>query len=225
MSLKRYYGPKGSYLEEHKEYFSLKQLKKDVDFLIKALRLKKKDKILDIACGNGRHTIELKKRGYDVDGLDFSNYLIRIAKKQAKKENLETNFYTQDIHKINLEKKYNKVFLFFSEFGVFDAGKALKNIAKIMEKNGLFFLDCDNIFRVIGYLKENPKAPYKFDFTKMELKAGGEHSGKGVRYYTFPELKKMFNGNSLLVFSVYGNYDMEKLNINSQRMIVVGKKK
>ncbi len=225
MSLKQYYGPKGSYLEEHKEYFSLEQLKKDVDFLIKTLKLKKKDRILDIACGNGRHAIDLKKRGYNVDGLDFSSYLIGVAKKEALKENLEMNFYTQDIHKINLEKKYNKIFLFFSEFGVFDADKALKNITKIMEKNGLFFLDCDNTFRVINYLKENPKAPYKFDFIKMELMAGGEHGNKGVRYYTFPELKKMFNDNDLLVSSVYGNYDMEKLNINSRRMIIIGKKK
>jgi len=225
MSLKQYYGPKGSYLKEHKEYFSLEQLKKDVEFLIKALKLKKKDKILDIACGNGRHTIELKKRGYNVDGLDFSSYLIGVAQKQAKKENIEIHFYTQDIHKINLEKKYNKIFLFFSEFGVFDADKALKNIAKIMEKNGLFFLDCDNIFRIINYLKENPKAPYKFDFIKMELIASGEHNKKRLRYYTFPELKKMFNDNNLLVSSVYGNYDMEKLNINSRRIIIIGKKK
>jgi ubiquinone/menaquinone biosynthesis C-methylase UbiE len=224
MGLKQYYGPKGSYLEEHKEYFSPKRLQKDADFLVKALKLKKGDKILDIACGNGRHSIELKKRGYNVDGLDFSSYLVSVAKKQAEKENLKMNFYAQDIHKINLEKKYNKIYLFFSEFGVFDADKALKNISKIMKKNGLLFLDCDNIFRVVNYLKENSQAPYKFDFIKMELIAGKEHSGKGVRYYTFSELEKMLKDNNFLVSTVYGNYDMEKLNINSQRMIVVGKK-
>lgn len=225
MGLKQYYGPKGSYLKEHKEYFSSKQLKKDVDFLVKALKLKKKDKILDIACGNGRHSIELKKRGFNVDGLDFSSYLIGIAQKQADREGLKMNFYTYDIHKINLEKKYNKVYLFFSEFGIFDANKALKSISKITEKNGLLFLDCDNIFRVINYLKENPRAPYKFDFIKMELIAGKEHNGKGVKYYTFPELKKMLKDNNFFISSVYGNYNMDKLNINSQRIIVVGKKK
>lgn len=225
MSLRRYYGPTGSYLEEHKEYFSPKQLRKDVNFLVNALKLKKKDRILDIACGNGRHTIELKKRGYNVNGLDFSSYLIRIAKKQAKKENIEINFYAQDIHNINLKKKYNKIFLFFSEFGMFDAIKVLKNITKITEKNGLFFLDCDNIFRVIDYLRKNPKSPYKFDFIKMELRASGERGNKRVRYYTFPELKRIFNNNNLLITSVYGNYDKEKLNINSQRIIIIGKKK
>lgn len=224
MSLKQYYGSKGSYLKEHKEYFSSKQLKKDVDFLVKSLKLKKGDKILDIACGNGRHTIELKKRGYDIDGLDFSGYLIRVAQKQAEQENLEINFYTQDIHKIDLKKKYNKIFLFFSDLRMLDIDQALRNITKIMEENGMFLLDCDNVFRVISYLKENPKAPYKFDFIKMELTVDRDHHNKGVRYYTFPELKRMFIDNNLFVSSVYGNYDTKKLNINSRRMIIVGKK-
>lgn len=225
MSLKRYYGSRGSYLEEHKEYFSQEQLQKDIDFLIKALKLKKGDKILDVACGNGRHAIELKKRGYNIEGLDFSSYLIGVAKKQAKQENLEMNFYKQDIHKINLNKKYNKIFLFFSEFGMFDSDKVLKNIAKIMEKNGLFLLDCDNIFRVVGYLREHPESPYKFDFIKMELRTSGEHGYRGVKYYTLPELKRIFNNNSLFVSSIYGSYDMEKLSINSKRIIIIGKKK
>lgn len=224
MSLKQYYGSKGSYLEEHKEYFSLKQLKKDTDFLIKALKLKKGDKILDIACGNGRHTIELKKRGYNADGLDFSNYLIKVAKKHAKQENLEINFFIQDIHKLNLKKKYNKIFLFFSDLRMIEPDETLKNIIKILEKNGMFLLDCDNVFRVISYLKENPKAPYRFDFTKMELIVNKDHNNKGVRYYTFPEFKKKFSDNNLSISSVYGNYNMEKLNINSRRLIIIGKK-
>ncbi len=225
MSLKQYYGLKGSYLNEHKEYFSPKQLKKDIDFLIKALKLKKEDRILDIACGNGRHTIELKKQGYNIDGLDFSGYLIGVAKKQAKRENLEINFYKQDMHKLDLKKKYNKIFLFFSDLRMLNVDKVFKNIAKIMEKNGVFLLDCYNVFRVISYLKKNPKAPYKFDFIKMELRASGEHGDKGVKYYTFTELKRIFNKNNLFVSSVYGNYDKEKLNINSRRIIIIGKKK
>jgi ubiquinone/menaquinone biosynthesis C-methylase UbiE len=225
MSLRRYYGPKGPYLKEHKEYFTPEQLQKDVNFLIKALRLKKKDKILDIACGNGRHTIELKKRGYNIDGLDFSGYLIRIARKRAKQENLEINFYTQDMHKINLKKKYDKIFLFFSDFRTLDADEVLKNVTKIMEKKGMFLLDCDNVFRVIAYLKENSKAPYKFDFIKMELLTDRDCGNKGVRYYTFPEFKRMFDNNNLFILSIYGNYDMEKLDINSQRIIIIGNKK
>lgn len=221
---KRYYGSRGKYLKEHKTYFSEKQLQNDVAFLIDALNLKKKDKILDLACGHGRHTIELKKRGFDIDGLDFSDYLLKIAKDRAKQEDLQIKFYKQDIHNMNLKTKYDKVFLFFSDFELFDANKALKNVSKILKINGLFLLDCDNVFRLIRYLKEHPKFPDKFDFNNMELKGKQKDSQEVRRYYIAPELKNLFQNNGLKVVSIYGNYAKDDLDANSKRIILIGKK-
>ena len=203
MDFKKYYSAKGDYLKEHKNYFSKKQLQKDVNFIIDVLNLDKKDKILDLACGHGRHTIELKKH--------------------SKQEGLQINFYKQDIKKINLKTKYNKAFLFFSEFGLFDVEKVLKNVTKILKTNGLFLLDCDNVFRLIQYLIKHPRALYQFDFINMELKEKQKNS-KGVRYYVVPELRKLFNDHKLKVISIYGNYKKQKLNIGSKRIILIGKK-
>jgi len=223
MDFKKYYSAKGDYLKEHKNYFSKKQLQKDVNFIIDVLNLDKKDKILDLACGHGRHTIELKKRGFNIDGLDLSDYLLKIAKKHSKQEGLQINFYKQDIKKINLKTKYNKAFLFFSEFDLFDVEKVLKNVTKILKTNGLFLLDCDNVFRLIQYLIKHPRALYQFDFINMELKEKQKNS-KGVRYYVVPELRKLFNDHKLKVISIYGNYKKQKLNIGSKRIILIGKK-
>lgn len=223
MDRKKYYSSRGRYLEEHKNYFSQKQLQKDVGFLIDVLNLKKKDKILDLACGHGRHILELKKRGYNIEGLDFSSYLLKIARNTAQRANLQIKFYKQDIHNINLKIKYDKIFLFFSEFGLFDADKVLKNISKVLKTNGLFLLDCDNVFRLIQYLIKHHNTPYKFDFTNMELREKQKNS-QGVRYYIVPELKTLFQNNGLKIISIYGNYAKESLNINSKRIVLVGKK-
>ena len=223
MNLKKYYGTQGKYLKEHNNYFSKKQLQKDVSFLVDVLNLKKKDKILDLACGHGRHTIELKKRGFDIDGLDFSNYLLKVAQKNAIQENLQLNFYKQNIHNIKLKTKYDKAFLFFSEFGLFNPEIVLNNVAKILKTNGLFLLDCDNVFRLIKYLLKNPKAPYKFDFANMELKEKQKNK-HGVRYYTVPELKKLFEHEKLKTTAIYGNYLKDGLDVNSKRIIIIGKK-
>ncbi|MEA2089060.1 MAG: methyltransferase domain-containing protein [Patescibacteria group bacterium] len=223
MNLKKYYSSRGKYLKEHKNYFSEEQLQKDVNFLIDVLNLKKKDKILDLACGHGRHTIELKKRGFDIDGLDFSGHLLNVAKEKSKQERLQINFYNQDIHNINLKVKYDKIFLFFSEFGLFDANKVLKNVSKILKINGLFLLDCDNVFRLIQYLIKHPKAPYNFDFNNMELKEKQKNS-PNIRYYVVPELKNFFQNNGFKVIIAYGDYKKNGLDINSKRIILVGKK-
>jgi len=221
--MKKYYGLGGKYLEEHKSYFSKRQLQKDIHFLIDVLKLKKEDKILDLACGHGRHAIELKKRNFNVDGLDLSDYLLSISKKNAEQKKLQIKFYKQDIHNINLKMKYDKIFLFFSEFGLFDADKALKNISKILKIGGLFLLDYDNIFRLIQYIKKHPESSYKFDFSNMELKKEEKNSPR-IKYYTIPELKEILKVNKLKVISIYGNYEKDDLDINSKRNIIISKK-
>lgn len=223
MDLKKYYGSKGKYLDEHKDYFSNDQLKDDVNFLIEALLLKKSDKILDLACGHGRHTIELKKMGFNIDGLDFSDHLLHHAKNNSTLENLQIKFYKQNIHNIKLKTKYDKIFLFFSEFGLFEAEKVLNNVSKLLKKNGLFLLDTDNLFRLFQYLIKNPKSRYSFDFNNMLLKEKN-NSGLGVRYYTPKELNDLFIESKLKSISVYGNYKKEELGVDSKRIILVGKK-
>ncbi len=223
MNLKKYYGSEGDYLKEHKEYLSAEQLNKDTAFLEDVLKLKKNDKVLDLGCGNGRHTIELNKKGYDVDGLDFSSHLLSIAKKDAKQEGLNIDFYKQDFNKINLKTKYDKVFLFFPDFRALNLNKLLEGVIGILNKGGLFLLDYDNVFRLVRYLQKNPNSEFEFDFEKMEFNEKGE-KGKGVRYYISTELEKLFDDSGLKVLSVYGNYNEEKLDLNSKRIILVGKK-
>ena len=59
---------------------------RQVDFLIKQLQLKGTEKILDLACGFGRHSLEFARRGYDVTGIDITPAYIDYANEQAKKK-------------------------------------------------------------------------------------------------------------------------------------------
>lgn len=210
-------------MDEHKDYFSSGQLQEDVGFLIDVLGLKKEDDVLDLCCGHGRHSIELRKRGYRVDGLDFSGHLLKLAGKNAEEEGLQVNFYQQDVHSMKLEKKYDKIFMFFSEFGLFDAEKVLENVGKTLRAGGLFLLDCDNVFRLVQYLKDNHEAPFDFDFVNMRLKEKGDE-GADVRYYIVPELRELFVKHGLEIVSIYGDYMKSSLSLNSKRIVMVGKK-
>ena len=113
--------------------------------------------------------------------------------------------------------------MFFSEFGLFDANKVLENVSKILKINGLFLLDGDNVFRLIQYLIKHPRSPYKFDFVDMELREKRKDD-QGSRYYVVPELKTLFQDYGFKVMSIYGDYQKNSLDINSKRIILVGKK-
>lgn len=219
--MNKYYGENGSYLKDNKDYFTKKQLDTDVSFLRRALSFKKTDKILDLACGDGRHTLELKKKGFDIEGLDFSDFLIKTAMEKAREENIKIKYYKQDIHNMKIGEKYDKGFLFFSDLGILDPSKLIKNVIKILKPKGSFLLDSDNMFRLVSYLKDNPKDPYDFDFRNQELidKKTKEKFG----YYTCKELADLFETSGFKITKIYGDYNMKPLMLESDRIIIVGK--
>ena len=80
------------------------------------LKLKPKDKILDLACGKGRHAKYLYKQGFDVTGIDLSVESIRYAK-QYEKPNL--HFEVHDMC-LPYPKQFDAVFNLFTSFGYFE---------------------------------------------------------------------------------------------------------
>ncbi|OGF20635.1 hypothetical protein A2Y83_03735 [Candidatus Falkowbacteria bacterium RBG_13_39_14] len=225
-TIQKYYGINGAYLKEHKDYFSEKILKRDAEFIIKSLNLTKQDNCLELQCAQGRITVELALRGYKVDGLDFSDYMVDLARQSAKDRNLNINFFIQDINKLELSEKYAKVFLFFPDWTDLDFEEALPNISKVMKKGGLFLYDHDNIFRVWNYLEKNPKEKKKFIFDAISMTLKENNDKRGDRYYTFPELENIFRRNKFKIIATYGNWTIQnsEYNYNSPRLRVVAKK-
>ncbi len=219
----KYYAAGGEFLKEHRKYFTPARLRKEADFIISVLKLKKKDRVLDLACGNGRHTIELNRRGFQADGLDRSDYLLGIAKKETEEKGLKINFYRQNINRMKLKQKYDKAMLFFSDFGILDADKTLKNIGRVLKKNGLFLLDYAGAFAALSYLTKHPKDPFVFDFDKMELQ--DKKANVWARYYTFAEVSNLLVKNGFRVVKAFGDYEKEKLNFRSRRVIIVARRK
>ena len=71
--------------------------RREVDLLIRSAGLERNDRILDLCCGQGRHSLELARRGFPhVIGLDRSRYLIRLASKRAQAANLQVSFKEGD---------------------------------------------------------------------------------------------------------------------------------
>lgn len=119
----------------------------DVDILIKAAKLQKKEKLLDLCCGQGRHSIELAQRGFlNVSGLDSSDYLIALARKRAKQLKLPICFFKSDARKIKVSDNFfDAVFLMCNSFGYFEKESEdlilLKEIKRVLKNKGKIFLD------------------------------------------------------------------------------------
>jgi len=130
---------------------------KEVDSFSEILRLSPEDNILDLCCGQGRHSLELARREVNnLEGLDRSRHLIQKAKAQAKKEGLNVKFREGDARKLPyLPDAFDLVMLLGNSFGYFetvqDDMRVLKEIFKVLKPWGRLLIDVADG----KYLREN----------------------------------------------------------------------
>ena len=80
-----------------------------VEFIIDTLGLTGKERILDLACGFGRHSLSLSRRGYSVVGVDFTKSYIDDAIMTAKAESLDVEFVLSDFRNLTYDKEFDVV--------------------------------------------------------------------------------------------------------------------
>lgn len=80
-----------------------------VDFIIKTLELTGKERILDLACGFGRHSLSFAKKGFSVVGVDITKDYIDDARMSAQKASLNVEFIHSDIRDIHLSNEFDVV--------------------------------------------------------------------------------------------------------------------
>lgn len=80
-----------------------------VDFIIKTLELTGKERILDLACGYGRHALSLARRGYPIVGVDITEAFIDDARKEAAAEGLPAEFIHADIRDVRFNESFDAV--------------------------------------------------------------------------------------------------------------------
>lgn len=123
--------------------------KRQVDFIIKTLELKGNEKILDLACGFGRHALEFARRGYDVTGVDITPEYVAYANEQAKKEKLQAAFICADIRKVNFIQSFDVVLnMADGAIGYLENDEENKKIFQVaadaLKKGGKHFMDIMN---------------------------------------------------------------------------------
>ena len=233
------------YLYFYESASSLERIKKEIDFLVKELELDKSMRILDLACGHGRHANGLAELGYNVTGVDISQGFLEIAKKDAKDKRLSTEFIHNDMREISFKEEFDRVFLLFTSFGYFEDEenlKVIRNVANALKPGGLFCFDTFNRDVFLKYFlpyivvekgKDLMIDQNTFDsvsgrlYNKRIVIRNGKKKDKPffVRLYNFTEIKDLLKREKLSIYKVYGDWGANLFTSDSRKMIIVGKKR
>ena len=119
----------------------------EVELLIRSTGLQPSHRILDLCCGQGRHALELARRGFPhVTGLDRSRYLIRLARKRAKQRNLPVTFHEGDARRFRLgDGEFHCVSILGNSFGYFERSEddlaVLASVKRALASGGTLVMD------------------------------------------------------------------------------------
>jgi D-alanine-D-alanine ligase len=126
---------------------NIENTRREVDFIVAAAAIQTHSTILDLCCGQGRHSLELARRGFrNVTGVDRSRYLVRLARKRAQSEGLQVVFKEGDARNPRLpESSFDCVAIMGNSFGYFsnkqDDERVLTSVGKILRPTGQLVLD------------------------------------------------------------------------------------
>lgn len=213
--------------------------------LVNLLVPDKNSLILDLGCGSGRHSVELNKMGYKVDGIDLSSKSLEIARPF---ENSKLKFIHADFRELDFENKYDIVLNLFTSFGYFDKEnehvEVFKKIFKSLKNNGHFVLDFLNTKKAIKNITTtNPQQTVHIDDIKFRIKktydnnfiyknievfdSGNKISfSEKVKIITLDKFLKYFDGLNIHLEHQFGDYELSNFDENnSDRLILIFKKK
>lgn len=210
-----------------------------MDNLTHYLNLPEKAKVLDLACGKGRHAIYLNQLGYDVIGADLSENSIAEANKNAN----ETLHFVVHDKRIPFEEKFDAIFNLFTSFGYFeneeDNLQTLIAIKESLSDYGFAVIDFMNVHTVLENLI--PEETKEVDGITFQIKRyladsfiikeidfvdqGREyHFEEKVKAYTLDDFKRMMEQAGIYLLDTFGDYKLKKFHKNtSERLIMIFK--
>jgi len=121
----------------------------EVEFIVHNCGLKDGASILDLGCGDGRHSIELSTRHYTVTGLDYNQELIDMAIANANEKNLDNLiFKVADSRMVDMGKQYDVVLCLYDVIGTYiedsDNQQILECISKHLKPSGFALISVMN---------------------------------------------------------------------------------
>ncbi|MFK7050495.1 MULTISPECIES: bifunctional 2-polyprenyl-6-hydroxyphenol methylase/3-demethylubiquinol 3-O-methyltransferase UbiG [Flavobacterium] len=210
-----------------------------MDNLTHYLNLPEEAKILDLACGKGRHSIYLNQLGYDVTGVDLAENSIAEA---SRFSNNNLHFKVHDMRE-HTKEKYDAVLNLFTSFGYFenenDNLKTLIAIKESLTEYGFAVIDFLNTEYIIQNLvPEETKTVDEIDFhIKRHVKEGYifkeiDFEDKGIKYHftekvralTLQDFESMMEEAGIYLLEIFGDYKLRKFYKNeSERLIMIFK--
>lgn len=214
------------------------------DFVVRATSGKPGWRILDLACGYGRHAIPLARRGFRVTGYDQSADYIAQARRAAADAGVEVALEQLDMRTLAARDQFDAVLSMSTSLAFYDEATHRDLFGRIhaaCKPGGVFLFDQANLFWLAETFArkgaETRTLPdgrghhvnFHLDASRcilsrrsvLEGPDGREEAGWDIRFYLLPELRDLMAAVGFNLAAFYGDYDSSAYELDSKRLITV----
>ncbi len=211
--------------------------------LISKLNIPKNSKVLDAACGAGRHSLLLAGKGFNVTGFDLSRNLLNVAAVNAAARKIDLNLVNADLRDVQFKSYFDLIVNLFTSFGYFESDEEnfafINNSYSFLKNDGYFVFDYFNKEYLVRTLVPETmreegglKIKEERSITKNRVvKKITIEDNKRIEYiesvkiYESEKIIDNFISAGYKLFEMYGDYSGNKFNdLNSPRLLLIFEK-
>jgi SAM-dependent methyltransferase len=219
----------------------------EVDFLQRVLGLRPGARVLDLACGIGRHSLELARRGFQVVGVDLSQACIDNARRGADDQGVEVEFVRGDLRELQYQGEFEAAINMFTAFGYLESDQenqaVLDRASRSLAAGGALFMDVVNALWLIRHFEPRgwrrlydgtlllEERSYHWRTGRIDnhfslIRPDGERRERAssLRLYTAVEMAAMMERVGLELESQWGDFQGSAYGLDTPRMILLARK-
>ena len=216
----------------------------EVDFIMSQTPPRARARILDIACGAGRHLLWLAKQAELALGLDRSSQLLAAAAARLAQVPNGALLVRADMRQLPFEREFTCVTLLFTSFGYFPTDQenlsVIAQAGRVLKSDGIFWLDYMNEPQVRRTLKpftrhscgemviEQRRRITEDGRVEKQINIVGKNEqrclNESVKLYSRVQVEEMFAQCGLSVEGLWGDFQGNPHSSDSPRLIIMGRK-
>lgn len=210
--------------------------------LLKFLNPKQESRFLDLACGKGRHALEIASQGFHTTGIDLSPNSINEAKTLA---NDLLEFHVGDMRHVHFPNQFHFIFNLFTSFGYFDdqegQHKTLEAIHEQLKEEGVLVIDYLNTEKIEKLVAANPvniihkenvtfktkkRVSQKFISKEIVIEDGLNSKSfyEHVWRLHLTDFEALLKKAKFSIQTIFGDYELNSFDSNSERLIIIATK-
>ena len=201
--------------------------------------------ILDVACGAGRHSIPLARRGYNVTGLDFSATFLDQARRRAEEENVSIAWHRGDMRELPWRDRFDGALCFGNSFGYCDREGTrafVRTLAASLKPGAAFVLETGATaesllpslqmrrWMEVGDILFFSNATYDASASRLDVDYSfvrgsvRESATAHTWIYTVGEIKELFASAGLIVEQLCSSTDGAPFRLGDPKLLLVARK-